>query len=549
MNAKASEFVPSWAKSTPQSQPTPPPAQKEEVKDSWEDKTETASSTPSEPVKTITEKVTVLKLDEKDPTFSPSEEQIRKEVKSLAKELGVTEEELLSDKVVEEIFTEKDDAREHLNIVFIGHVDAGKSTIAGSVLYHTGMVDERTIQKYEKEAKENNRESWFLAYIMDTNEEERAKGKTVEVGRADFETKTKRYTILDAPGHKNYVPNMIGGASQADVGILVISAKKGEFESGFTKGGQTKEHSMLAKTLGIKYLLVVINKMDDPTVEWAKERYDEIQNTLSPYLKQCGFNLKDVIFLPISGLKGTNLKERLTKDVCPWYDGPSMLETLDILKPIDRLSSAPLRMPITDKYRDRGAVVVLGKVESGQITKGDTLVIVPNKVQVEVLGLFTSETTAVKTAKAGENVRVLIKGIDEENVHRGYLLSDKTKPVACQAKFEAQLAILELLPHKSIFSAGYTAIIHIHTAVEECTVTALVSQIDKKTLQVVKRKPQFIKNGGLVNCIIECNQPIPLELFSEIPQLGRFTLRDEGKTVAVGKVIALGPKKKQQTTA
>lgn len=545
MNASASEFVPSWMKPAQQAPPvtSTPPTQKDEEKDSWEDKMETSPSSPS--VKTVTDKVEVLKLDEKDPTFSPSDEQIRKEVKSIAKELGVSEEDLLNDKVAEEVFAvEKDDAREHLNIVFIGHVDAGKSTIAGSILYHTGMVDERTIQKYEKEAKENNRESWFLAYIMDTNEEERAKGKTVEVGSADFETKNKRYTILDAPGHKNYVPNMIGGASQADIGILVISAKKGEFESGFTKGGQTKEHAMLAKTLGLKYLIVVINKMDDGTVEWSKERYDEIQNTLNPFLRQCGFNIKDVIYLPISGLKGTNLKDRLTKDICSWYDGGSLLETLDTLKPIDRLSSAPLRMPIIDKYRDRGAVVIRGKIEAGSISKGDSLCIVPNKTPVEVLGVFTSDTTAVKTAKAGENVRVLIKGVEEENIHRGFVLSDKIKVIPCQAKFEAQLAIMELLPHKSIFSAGYTAVIHIHTAVEECTVTVLVAQIDKKTNQVLKKRPQFVKNGALVNCIIECNQNIPLELFSDIPQLGRFTLRDEGKTIAVGKVIALGPKKK-----
>merc|ERR1739848_546198 len=193
--------------------------------------------------------------------------------------------------------SEVEDTREHVNIIFIGHVDAGKSTIAGNVLYLSGMVDERTIQKYEREAKDKKHGSWFLAFIMDTNEEERAKGKTVEVGRAHFASEKKRYTILDAPGHKNYVPNMIGGASQADIGVLVIAARKGEFETGFERGGQTREHAQLAKTLGVNKLIVVVNKMDDPSVSleggvWSEERFDDIKSRLTPFLKQCGYNVK-----------------------------------------------------------------------------------------------------------------------------------------------------------------------------------------------------------------------------------------------------------------
>ncbi|KAJ1417027.1 P-loop containing nucleoside triphosphate hydrolase protein, partial [Ochromonadaceae sp. CCMP2298] len=200
------------------------------------------------------------------------------------------------------------DPREHLNLVFIGHVDAGKSTLSGSILYIMGKVDSRTIERFEREAKQRNRESWFLAFIMDTSEEERAKGKTVEVGRAHFETDINRYTILDAPGHKNYVPNMIAGAAQADVGVLVISARKGEFETGFEKGGQTREHALLARTLGVSHLVVVINKMDDPTVEWDQNRYEECVSKLKPYLKQVGYTIKkDVKFVPISGLSGDNV--------------------------------------------------------------------------------------------------------------------------------------------------------------------------------------------------------------------------------------------------
>ena len=212
-------------------------------------------------------------------------------------------------------------AKEHLNIVFIGHVDAGKSTMGGNLLYITGMVDKRTMEKYEREAKEAGRDSWYLSWALDSTPQERAKGKTVEVGRAYFETDSRRYTILDAPGHKTFVPSMISGAAQADVAILVISARKGEFETGFEKGGQTREHIMLVKTAGVSKVIVVINKMDDSTVEWSKARYDEIKEKLTPFIRAAGFNLKtDVSFIPVSAYTGANLKERIAKSVCSWWE-------------------------------------------------------------------------------------------------------------------------------------------------------------------------------------------------------------------------------------
>lgn len=210
--------------------------------------------------------------------------------------------------------------KDHLNVVFIGHVDAGKSTIGGQLLYLTGQVDKRTLEKYEREAKEKNRESWYLSWALDTNQEERDKGKTVEVGRAYFETENKHFTLLDAPGHRGFVPNMIGGAAQADLAVLVISARKGEFETGFERGGQTREHAMLAKTAGVKQLIVLINKMDDPTVEWSKERYDECCEKLMPYLRKCGFNPKtELYFMPCSGLNGAFLRDVVPESVCPWF--------------------------------------------------------------------------------------------------------------------------------------------------------------------------------------------------------------------------------------
>ncbi|ONI09289.1 hypothetical protein PRUPE_5G229200 [Prunus persica] len=428
------------------------------------------------------------------------------------------------------------DKKRHLNVVFIGHVDAGKSTTGGQILFLSGQVDDRTIQKYEKEAKEKSRESWYMAYIMDTNEEERVKGKTVEVGRAHFETESSRFTILDAPGHKSYVPNMISGASQADVGVLVISARKGEFETGYERGGQTREHVQLAKTLGVSKLLVVVNKMDDPTVNWAKERYDEIGSKMVPFLKTSGYNVKkDVQFLPISGLVGTNIKNRVDKTVCSWWDGPCLFEALDAIEIPLRDPKGPFRMPIIDKFKDMGTVV-MGKVESGSVREGDSLFVMPNKVlPLKVVAIFIDEDR-VKRAGPGENLRVRLSGIEEEDILSGFVLASVANPIPAVTDFFAQLQILELLDN-AILTAGYKAVLHIHSIVEECEIIELISQMDPKTKKPMKKHIRFVKNGAVVVCKIQVNNLICVEKFSDFPQLGRFTLRTEGKTIAVGKVI------------
>ncbi|PIA30910.1 hypothetical protein AQUCO_05300027v1 [Aquilegia coerulea] len=439
--------------------------------------------------------------------------------------------------VVEDIDETEEDKKRHLNVVFIGHVDAGKSTTGGQILFLSGQVDDRTIQKYEKEAKDKSRESWYMAYIMDTNEEERAKGKTVEVGRAHFETENTRFTMLDAPGHKNYVPNMIGGASQADVGVLVISARKGEFETGFEKGGQTREHVQLAKTLGVSKLLVVVNKMDDPTVKWSKERYDEIESKMIPFLRASGYNLKkDVQFLPLSGLIGTNMKTRVEKSTCPWWDGPCLFEALDTVEVPLRDPKGPVRMPIIDKFKDMGTVV-MGKIESGTIREGDSLLVMPNKAHVKVVAIYCDENKARRSGP-GENVRVKLTGIEEEDILSGFVLSSIVRPIPSVTEFTAQLQIIELLDN-AIFTAGYKAVLHIHSVVEECEIVALLQQIDPKTKKPMKKKVLFVKNGAVVMCRIQVSNLICVEKFADFPQLGRFTLRSEGKTIAVGKVTGL----------
>ncbi|KAL3657921.1 hypothetical protein V7S43_017120 [Phytophthora oleae] len=477
-----------------------------------------APAPPAEPVAELEEKVEKLVVEEK------KEEPKAEEPKVVE---AAEEEEEIGD----------EDPREHLNVVLIGHVDAGKSTLSGNLLYLMDQVDKRTIERYEREAKQRNRDSWFLAYIMDTGDEERAKGITVEVGRAHFETETRRFTILDAPGHKNYVPNMIQGASQADVGLLVISARKGEFETGFERGGQTREHAMLAKTLGINKLIVVINKMDE--CNWGQERFDECVSKLRPFLRTCGFAVKrDVAFIPVSGLHGDNVKVRLDKAKAPWYEGESLIEHMDSMHISNRNPEGALRVPILDRYADRGTIT-LGKVESGVLKTGQKVLLMPTNTTAIVNQVYINEQP-VRTAKPGENVTIRLScGLDD--VQKGFVLCSMKEEVPPRAihAFAAQIALVDTLEHRPLLTAGYKCILHIHTVAQECIVAKLLRPIDPKTGKPVKKHVAFIKQGQSVVCRIEVEQSITIETFANMPQLGRLTLRDEGKTIAIGKVLAL----------
>uniref|UniRef100_A0A8C2BGE1 G1 to S phase transition 1, like n=1 Tax=Cyprinus carpio TaxID=7962 RepID=A0A8C2BGE1_CYPCA len=417
--------------------------------------------------------------------------------------------------------------KEHVNVVFIGHVDAGKSTIGGQIMYLTGMVDKRTLEKYEREAKEKNRETWYLSWALDTNQEERDKGKTVEVGRAYFETEKKHFTILDAPGHKSFVPNMIGGASQADLAVLVISARKGEFETGFEKGGQTREHAMLAKTAGVKHLIVLVNKMDDPTVNWSLERYEECKEKLVPFLKKVGFNpRKDVHFMPCSGLTGANLKE--PAEYCPWYI--PFIWFFNFQKSI----MGHFKKMLLVFLQDMGTVI-LGKLESGSISKAQQLVMMPNRHTVEVLSLL-SDDVETDDASPGENLKLRLKGIEEEEILPGFILCNAENLCHTGRTFDAQIVIIE---HKSIICPGYNAVLHIHTCIEEVQITALICLVDKKTGDKSKTRPRFVKQDQVCIARLRTAGTICLETFKDFPQMGRFTLRDEGKTIAIGKVLKL----------
>ncbi|KAH7070161.1 P-loop containing nucleoside triphosphate hydrolase protein [Paraphoma chrysanthemicola] len=429
--------------------------------------------------------------------------------------------------------------KEHVNIIFLGHVDAGKSTLGGSILISTGMVDERTLDKYKREAKDAGRETWYISWALDLNKEERAQGKTIEVGRGFFETEKRRYSILDAPGHKTYVPNMIGGASQADVGILVISARKGEYETGFEKGGQTREHAMLAKTQGVNKLVIVVNKMDDPTVEWSEERYKECTTKLVQFLKGVGYNPKtDIAMMPVSAQTFTGIKDRVPKETAPWYGGPSLLEYLDGMQALERKLNAPFMMPIAAKYKDMGTMIE-GKIESGIIKKENKYLMMPHRNLISISALYGEQEDEIPAATCGDQVRIRLRGVEEEDILPGYVLCSPKRPVHCVSQFEAQVVLLDL---KSIMTAGFNCVLHVHSAQEEVTISALLHKLEKGTGRKSKKAPGFATRGMSIIARLEVTGTagsICVERFEDYPQLGRFTLRDQGQTIAIGKITKL----------
>ena len=453
---------------------------------------------------------------------SPSAAELKeakREADAVAKEQAAQ----VDEEVLEEVY-----GKEHVNLIFIGHVDAGKSTLGGSILYATGMVDERTMDKYKREAKDAGRETWYLSWALDLTKEERSKGKTVEVGRGFFETEKRRYTILDAPGHKTFVPNMIGGASQADIGILVISARKGEYETGFEKGGQTREHAILAKTQGVNKLVVVVNKMDDPTVEWSHDRYKECTEKLMSFLsRQVGYGKNDITFMPISAQTAVGIKDRVPRNLAPWYDGPSLLEYLDNLRSLERKVNAPFMMPVNGKYRDMGTIIE-GKIEAGKVKKGTSLLMMPNREEVTISTLYGETEEEVQDyARCGDQVRMRIRGVEEEDILPGFVLCSPQRPVHCVSAFEAQIALLEL---KSILSAGFNCVLHVHSAIEEVTFAALLHKLEKGTGRKSKKPPAFGKQGMSIIARLEViggAGRVCVEKYEDYAQMGRFTLRDQ----------------------
>ena len=434
-----------------------------------------------------------------------------------------------------------DTTHQPVSIVFVGHVDSGKSTISGSLLYNLGEVDNRAIEKYKREAKVKNRESWFMAYIMDTYEEEREKGKTVDIGKASFTTPHRRFTLLDAPGHSGYIPNLLLGACQADFAGLVISAKKGEFESGFDKQGSTREHTLLLKALGVNHLIVMVNKMDEESVKWSKERYDNIVKTLKPFIHSCGFDVeKNVKWIPISGLTGENLCVPLDKHKCDWYDGPDLIEIMDTIEIPKRDENGPVRVSILDRYKEN-QVYIMGKIESGTIKYGDVYTLMPSGAKITVDWLFNSEEKGVPYALPGENIRIRCKGIDSENeVNRGNILCSNDNLCLTFNVFEAEIQLLEL-PDNLIIAEGFSCMLHYHTFIEECTITPKC-EINRKTK--VETKVKFVRSQARLKAFVKTKNVLCGEKYETFNNLGRFSMRYEGSTIGIGKILKVKPYKK-----
>ncbi|XP_045454071.1 HBS1-like protein [Melitaea cinxia] len=427
---------------------------------------------------------------------------------------------------------ERGSEKEHLYIVVIGHVDAGKSTLMGRLLCELGEVSQRTLHKYEQESKKIGKQSFMYAWVLDETGEERVRGITMDVGRAQFETKTKKVIILDAPGHADFIPNMITGAGQADVALLVVDATRGEFESGFELGGQTREHALLVRSLGVNQLAVAVNKLD--TTNWSQERFDEITKKLKTFLKQAGFKDSDVTFVPCSGLTGENLvKDSTEPELLKWYKGPCLLDVIDKFNVPQRPVSKPLRMSINDIFKGTGSgFCVAGRIENGVINKGDKVLVCPTKEMAEVRGLSINDL-ASNVAFAGDQVSVTLSAVEMQNVSVGYVLSDPIQQVPVSSRFEARLVVFNV---KVPITKGFPVLIHHQSLVESASIVKLKALLNKSTGEVLKKKPRCLGNNSVAVVDIEVCRPICIERYKDVKELGRVMLRVAGVTIAAGLV-------------
>jgi elongation factor 1-alpha len=420
-------------------------------------------------------------------------------------------------------------AKPHLNLVIMGHVDHGKSTTTGHLLYQVGVVDERTIKAFEEEAKKMGKETFKFAWVLDNLKEERERGVTIDLRFLKFETKKYYFTVIDAPGHRDFVKNMITGASQADGAILFVSARRGEFEAGIGPGGQTREHAFLAFTLGVRQLVVAINKMDDVSVNWSEERFNEIKNEVSRMLRMVGYRVEKIPFVPTSGWTGDNLTKK--SEHMPWYSGPTLVEALDVFEVPSKPTNKPLRIPIQDVYSITGVgTVPVGRVETGVVKENDVVIFMPVNKQGEVKSLEMHHERIPK-AEPGDNIGFNIRGVAKTDIHRGDVAGHVPNPPTVAKEFIGQIIVIY---HPTAIAAGYTPVLHYHTGQIACKFTELTRKIDPRSGQVVEEKPTFLKTGDAAIVKMEPLHPIALETFAEFEELGRFAVRDMGTTVAAG---------------
>ncbi len=418
--------------------------------------------------------------------------------------------------------------KEHLNLVFIGHVDSGKSTTVGRILYETGAISEQTLNKLKDEAAKVGKATFEFAFVMDALKEERERGVTIDISHREFETPKYYCTIIDAPGHRDFVKNMITGASQADAAVLQVSVKDGIQP-------QTKEHAFLAKVLGIGQIAINMNKMD--AVGYKKEEFDKVKVEVEKLLKGIGYKVENVPFVPCSGYVGDNLKNKSAN--MPWYTGPTLLEVIDTFKIPPKPLDKALRLPVQDVFTITGhGTVPVGRVETGKMRPGDSVIVMPSGVKGEVkkIEMHHQELTEAIPATTSDST----SRVSTRRTSRGETSSaPSTNPPTVAEEFTAQIVVLN---HPTAISVGYTPVFHIHTAQFAGQISELVEKKDPKTGQTAQAKPDFIKTGDVAIVKIKPLKPVVIEKFSEYPPLGRFALRDMGQTVAAGVVLEVKPK-------
>ena len=432
----------------------------------------------------------------------------------------------------------------HVNLVVIGHVDSGKSTSTGHLIYKCGGIDERTIAKFEKEAEEMGKASFKYAWVLDKLKAERERGITIDIALWKFESEKSVFTIIDAPGHRDFIKNMITGTSQADVAILMIASPSGEFESGWSKEGQTREHALLAFTMGVKQIICCCNKMDAKGADYKEERYTEIKNEVSGYLKQVGYKIDGVPFIPISGWVGDNMLE--LSDNMPWYKGPYLLQALDQIKPPKRPLLKPMRLPLQDVYKISGiGTVPVGRVETGIMKPNMTITFGPMGTTTDCKSVEMHHE-AVAEAIPGDNVGFNVKGLSVTDIKRGYVASEaKREPCMDTEYFKAQVIVMN---HPGQITNGYAPVLDCHTCHIACKFAEIESKMDKRTGKVTEEFPKHIKSGDASIVKMIPSKPMVVETFSEFPPLGRFAVRDMKQTVAVG-VIKETVKKDRSLTS
>jgi len=438
----------------------------------------------------------------------------------------------------------------HINIVVIGHVDSGKSTTTGHLIYQCGGIDKRTIEKFEKESQESGKGSFKYAWVLDKLKAERERGITIDIALWKFETPKYYVTIIDAPGHRDFIKNMITGTSQADCGVLIIASGTGEFEAGISKNGQTREHALLAYTLGVKQLIVAVNKMDSTDPPYSQTRFEEIQKEVSGFIKKVGYNPAAVPFVPISGWHGDNMLK--TSSNMAWYkgwtverkegkaNGTTLLEALDSVVPPARPTGKPLRLPLQDVYKIGGiGTVPVGRVETGIIKPGMVVTFAPIQLQTEVKSVEMHHES-LQEALPGDNVGFNVKNVSVKDIKRGFVASDsKNKPATGVSDFHAQVIVLN---HPGQVQAGYSPVLDCHTAHIACKFAEIKEKCDRRTGKTTEENPKFIKSGDAAIVRLEPSKPMCVEAFSEYPPLGRFAVRDMRQTVAVGVIKSTTPK-------